>query len=395
MKRFYADIAKTEAQEDGTIKVWGFASSEATDSDGEVITADAMKAALPDYMRFGAVREMHDAKKAAGTAIEADVQDDGRTWFGAHVVDPVAVKKVESGTYKGFSIGGKVTARDKVNKNTITGLNLIEVSLVDRPANPEAVFECFKAEAPPEDEVETEGGEAVAKGLYGVSRFATMLNDLSYAVADAEWEAQGEGDKSPVPAALRDWFAQGLVVFQAMAKEEADECAAELARMASKAGKTDDLAKAGARFSAATKAALKAAQDAVRAADKAMTDLNYEDDDADDAKAAEPDLTKAAQDAEAIGEIAKAAGLTLAEPTEGALTKAALTALVELRKTHAELLASPAAPKGVAKGMVVDKTTDRGDAANNEPEPVTKSDGSVDDAATLIKAAHARPIRIA
>lgn len=132
--RLYAAIEKTEAQDDGTIKVWGYASTEATDSDGEIITAEAMKAAIPEYMRFGAVREMHDAKKAAGTAIEAEVHDDGRTWFGAHVVDPIAVKKVEASVYKGFSIGGKVTGRDKVNKNTITGLNLIEVSLVDRPA---------------------------------------------------------------------------------------------------------------------------------------------------------------------------------------------------------------------------------------------------------------------
>ena len=67
--KLYADIAKTEEQDDGTIKVWGWASTGAVDSDGEIITPDAMKAALPDYMKFGAVREMHQSK-AAGTAIE-------------------------------------------------------------------------------------------------------------------------------------------------------------------------------------------------------------------------------------------------------------------------------------------------------------------------------------
>ena len=139
IKRRYAKIEKTEKLDDGTLKVWGYASSEAVDSDGETITSDAMKAALPDYMKFGAVREMHQ-NKAAGTAIEAEVQEDGRTWFGALVVDSEAVKKVETGTYKGFSIGGKATARDPLNKTVITGLDLIEVSLVDRPANPEAVF---------------------------------------------------------------------------------------------------------------------------------------------------------------------------------------------------------------------------------------------------------------
>jgi phage head maturation protease len=152
-KRIYAEISKTEQQDDGTIKVWGWASTATVDSDGETITADAMKAALPDYMKFGAVREMHQPK-AAGTAIEAEVKDDGRTWFGAHVVDSEAVKKVTTNVYKGFSIGGKVTERDELNKSVIKGLKLVEVSLVDRPANPEAVFTMYKAESTPQEAVD-------------------------------------------------------------------------------------------------------------------------------------------------------------------------------------------------------------------------------------------------
>nr|DAR14441.1 MAG TPA: prohead serine protease [Caudoviricetes sp.] len=151
MAKLYAEIAKMEAQDDGTVKVWGYASSEAVDSDGEIIAAEAMKAAIPDYMKFGAVREMHGSN-AAGTAIEINVEDDGRTFFGAHIVDPVAVTKVKTGVYKGFSIGGSVTARDELNKSQITGLKLTEISLVDRPANPDAVFTCFKADKPKDEE---------------------------------------------------------------------------------------------------------------------------------------------------------------------------------------------------------------------------------------------------
>lgn len=151
MAKLYAEIAKMEAQDDGTVKVWGYASSEAVDSDGEIIAAEAMKAAIPDYMKFGAVREMHGSN-AAGTAIEINVEDDGRTFFGAHIVDPVAVTKVKTGVYKGFSIGGSVTARDELNKSQITGLKLTEISLVDRPANPDAVFTCFKADKPKDGE---------------------------------------------------------------------------------------------------------------------------------------------------------------------------------------------------------------------------------------------------
>lgn len=157
MAKLYAEIAKMEAQDDGTVKVWGYASSEAVDSDGEIISAKAMKAAIPDYMKFGAVREMHGSN-AAGTAIEINVEDDGRTFFGAHIVDPVAVTKVKTGVYKGFSIGGSVTARDELNKSQITGLKLTEISLVDRPANPDAVFTCYKADKPKADE-EADKGE--------------------------------------------------------------------------------------------------------------------------------------------------------------------------------------------------------------------------------------------
>jgi hypothetical protein len=94
-----------------------------------------MKAALPEYLKFGAVREMHGAK-AAGTAIEAEVQDDGRTWFGAHIVDSEAVKKVRTRVYKGFSIGGKIVSRDKVDKTTITGIKLVETEAM--PVAPRA-----------------------------------------------------------------------------------------------------------------------------------------------------------------------------------------------------------------------------------------------------------------
>ncbi|MGH7193569.1 MAG: HK97 family phage prohead protease, partial [Candidatus Saccharimonadales bacterium] len=143
--KFYGDIAKIEDQPDGTLKVYGYASTEAVDADGEIVRSSAIKGALDDYMKFGAVREMHQAK-AAGTAIEARVEPDGKTFFGAHVVDSEAVKKVKHKVYKGFSIGGNIIERDPVNKNEITQLKLVEISLVDRPANPEAVFCMYKAE---------------------------------------------------------------------------------------------------------------------------------------------------------------------------------------------------------------------------------------------------------
>jgi len=104
------------------------------DDQGEIVRAEAMRAAIPEYMRFPALREMHQLS-AAGTTLEAEVCEDGTTRIVAHVVDPIAVAKVENQVYRGFSIGGRVTQRESGNPKAITSLVLNEISLVDRPAN--------------------------------------------------------------------------------------------------------------------------------------------------------------------------------------------------------------------------------------------------------------------
>ncbi len=142
--RLYGAIQKVEPLDDGTVRVHGIATSEAVDEQGEIVRAEAMRAAIPGYMRFPALREMHQLS-AAGTTLEAEVCDDGTTRIVAHVVDPVAVAKVKNQVYRGFSIGGRVTQREAGNPKAITSVVLNEISLVDRPANPEAIFDCWKA----------------------------------------------------------------------------------------------------------------------------------------------------------------------------------------------------------------------------------------------------------
>ncbi|MDR3512401.1 MAG: hypothetical protein P4L73_12260, partial [Caulobacteraceae bacterium] len=124
--RFYGQITKVEPQDDGAIKVVGVASTGAVDDADERVLPEAMKAALPAYMRFGALREMHGLS-AAGSTLSATVDDDGATRIEALVVDPVAVRKVQLGVYKGFSIGGKVLARDPADRKVITKLKLSEI----------------------------------------------------------------------------------------------------------------------------------------------------------------------------------------------------------------------------------------------------------------------------
>src|SRR5579863_3504341 len=127
--------------------VYGYASTEAVDSQGEVVRKEALAAALPDYLRFANIREMHQPS-AVGVAKEAEIDEKG-LYLGAKIVDADAWQKVVEGVYKGFSIGGRVTARDPADRRLITSLRLTEISVVDRPANPEAVFDCWKLSTGP------------------------------------------------------------------------------------------------------------------------------------------------------------------------------------------------------------------------------------------------------
>lgn len=156
--KLYGSIQKAEKQKDGTLIVRGIASTEAQDTAGETVKAAAMRAAIPDYMRFGSVREMHQPI-AAGVALKCEVNADGQTVIEAKIVDPVTIRKVEEGVLQGFSIGGRVTGRDKLDRTIITGLRLSEVSLVDRPCNPEALVNLCKVEDDEKDKDKDEDAE--------------------------------------------------------------------------------------------------------------------------------------------------------------------------------------------------------------------------------------------
>lgn len=452
-KRIYAQIAKVEDQDDGTLKVWGYASSGSEDSDGETVTPECMKAALPDYMKFGAVREMHQPL-AAGTAIEATVEPDGKTWFGAHVVDPIAIKKVQTQVYKGFSIGGKVTERDPMNKKIIKGLKLVEVSLVDRPANPDAVFMLAKAETTPEDDVVElaemlDAGEVtpaqvlalvkaskaqpastgavseepvdeaakaattgslgsppkggvttlepvqaetlIKKGMYSVSRMAELIQSIAYLVQDTEYEAEYEGDASPVPAQLRDWLKSGAAIFGDMAAEEVAEliAAATKTAAAQKAAKADDIAKAGARFSKATKEALSAIHGACKTACDHLDGMKYADDSVEEADNA-VDMTKAATEDDTAGtlvdQINKAVSTAIAPLNDE---------LVKLRKDKEELSAKlnamPAPGRALLKAVAISKMQDsQDDNATQHVEPTPPPEGTYARAEWEMRKAHAQ-----
>jgi HK97 family phage prohead protease len=142
--KIFVPIAKID---DEQRLVYGYATTEALDAHGEVVKRAAIEAALPHYMRFANIREMHQLS-AVGVAKEAEFDEKG-LYLKAKVVDDEAWAKVREGVYKGFSIGGRVTRRDAADRNLITGVELNEISLVDRPANPEAMIDAFKVWSDP------------------------------------------------------------------------------------------------------------------------------------------------------------------------------------------------------------------------------------------------------
>lgn len=136
----YASIVKYDKNEDGTLMVFGKATDDTLDLDLQICDPKWLDDAMPQWFKSGGnIREMH-GPSAAGVAKEYEAKSDGH-YIGVHVVDPIAVKKVEARVYTGFSIGIKsprvVRDAKAVNGRIIDG-QIIEVSLVDRPANPSA-----------------------------------------------------------------------------------------------------------------------------------------------------------------------------------------------------------------------------------------------------------------
>lgn len=223
-KRIFAAFTKVDQQDDGTLIVSGIASSEDRDSDGELVRAEAMRKALPDYLKFGAVREMHQPI-AAGTAIEANVDDKGVTQFTAHVVDAGSVKKVQTGVLKGFSIGGRVTKRNDDDKTIIEGMALTEISLVDRPANPTAVITMvkFDGKGAVVEPAAKAAKVSLKKSLYHVSDLCGCIQSLGWLQSSVMGEEKWEGDGSGMSAKILEHIKGLTDCLKEMVDEETGE----------------------------------------------------------------------------------------------------------------------------------------------------------------------------
>ena len=136
---YAADIVKYERDENGDLIVYGKATGPDLDLDGQICDSKWLKSAMPSWMEFGNVREMHQPI-AAGIGLELEEQ--GTDWMlRSKCVDPNTARKIEKGVLKGYSVGIKnpqVTKDAGAPGGRIVGGSIVEVSYVDRPCNPTA-----------------------------------------------------------------------------------------------------------------------------------------------------------------------------------------------------------------------------------------------------------------
>lgn len=210
---YAGDILKYDKQPDGTLMVYGCATSPTVDLDGQACDPAWLQKAMPEWFKTGAnIREQHNGTIAAGVGRELDHEDGDRWMLKAHVVDAGTVKKVETGVLKGFSIGvrrGEVLRGKGVTapNGLIVGGNIAEVSLVDRHCNPDSATTICKAleiddewtELEPVDGMIIKGAAAIeaAKEMEGEQDSQPVDDAVDYG-PDADFHEEGEDDSDPL-----------------------------------------------------------------------------------------------------------------------------------------------------------------------------------------------------
>lgn len=143
-------IVKFEKNADGDLVVYGKATDSSVDSDEQIVDSDFSSKAITDWLASGGnVRVQHNSQRdPAGVGIEASTDGDGATWVKSLVIEPIAKTLVEKGALRAYSVG---IARPKIVRDSvarggrIVDGQIVEISLVDRPANKNCGIQLVKA----------------------------------------------------------------------------------------------------------------------------------------------------------------------------------------------------------------------------------------------------------
>ena len=136
--------------ETGALLLKGYASTWIEDRDGDFIDPDAFNKSLPEYLaKNPIVLWQHDMKCPIGTMSGGEIDQ-----FGLNVEVEVplpgekepdwkhlAYNSIARGIVKTFSIGGFFTREFVMGRSVIKEVELMEVSVVSIPSNPDSLFE--------------------------------------------------------------------------------------------------------------------------------------------------------------------------------------------------------------------------------------------------------------
>ena len=143
-------IDKVETDADGDLIVYGKASDGSIDSDQQIVDPSWMASAAQAWKESGAnLRVQHNPQRdPAGIGLDVETDSSGATWVKGLVVEPIAKKLVAKGALRAYSVGiarPTITRDSMARGGRITDGELVEISLVDRPANKRCGIQLVKS----------------------------------------------------------------------------------------------------------------------------------------------------------------------------------------------------------------------------------------------------------
>lgn len=184
-------IEKVESTPDGDLMVYGRATDGSVDHDQQIVDPVFSSKAIAEWLSTGGnVRVQHNPQRdPAGIGMEASTDADGATWVKSLIVEPIAKKLVSKGVLRAYSVGiaNPTIDRDVTGKargGIIKSGKIVEISLVDRPANAQCGFQLVKS-AGEDGHAEYAGEvfgsqEAISKALAG----DTLTKDVAGTIED-------------------------------------------------------------------------------------------------------------------------------------------------------------------------------------------------------------------
>lgn len=172
--------------------VYGEVASEVPDNAGETFDYDGSKPYFQKWSdnaystsggkSYGNLRVMHTSKVAGLVSSPLGFDDENKTIQACtKVVDDDEWKKVLTGCYTGFSMGGRYVERINKGDEKRYVADPVEISLVDKPCIPTATFEVIKADGSTETRNFAEGLWVTEAEILGKADDTKPYGNVKYA----------------------------------------------------------------------------------------------------------------------------------------------------------------------------------------------------------------------